>query len=114
MVAFSAISCNSVIREVYKKSRAKGMSHNAAMGVCMHKILRIIYGMLKTNTRFDSAVDAANQQKEKEVENKKPVDKNRRYQDLDESAPTSKRQSRKRKAQNQSQNDNTIKSGIMT
>jgi transposase len=114
MVSFTAIKSNLLIREVYKKSRAKGMTHNAALGVCMHKILRIIYGMLKTNTRFDPAIDAANQQKEKAKEIKKPSDKNRRYQKLDESAPISKRQHRKRKAQNQSQNDNNIESGIMT
>lgn len=114
MVAFSAIAHNPIISELYKKSLAKGMTGNAAMGVCMHKILRIIYGMLKNNTRFDPALDIANQQKEKVEENKKPLDKNRRYQLLDESAPISRRQDKKRKAQIQSQNVNNIESGIMT
>ncbi len=114
MVAFSGINHNPVIRQVYKASRKKGMVRNAAIGVCMHKILRIVYGMLKNNTMFDPAIDIANQLKDKAVVNKKPVDKNRRFQVLDESAPISRRQTQKRKAQNQSKNDNNIESGIMT
>ena len=114
MVAFSSIVHNPIIRELYKKSLAKGMSGNAAMGVCMHKILRIIYGMLKNNTMFDPAIDFSNQQKIKEEEKIKTVDKNRRYQILDESAPISRRQTKKRMTQNQSQNVNNIESGIMT
>jgi transposase len=114
MVSLCSIIHNPVIRQVYKASLKKGMAKTAAIGVCMHKILRIVYGMLKNNTRFDPAIDIANQQIDKSVENKKPLDKNRRFQVLDESAPISKRQTKKRMAQNQSQNDNIIESGIMT
>jgi transposase len=114
MAAFSGVVYNPIIRELYKKCRAKGMAGNAALGMCMHKILRIIYGMLKNNTMFDPAIDIANQQKIKEEENIKQVDKNRRYQLLDESAPISRRQTKKRMAQIQPQNVNNIECGVMT
>jgi hypothetical protein len=39
------------------------MKHKAAMGVCKHKILRIVYGMLKNNTMFDPDIDTVNQKK---------------------------------------------------
>jgi hypothetical protein len=41
MVAMSAIGSNSLIRDLYQKHVAKGMEKMAAIGLCMHKILRI-------------------------------------------------------------------------
>ena len=38
------------------------MKHYQAMGVCMHKLLRIIYGVLKNQTKFNETVDEKNQQ----------------------------------------------------
>ena len=46
-IAKGAITYNPLIREVYEKKLSEGMPKMAAIGVCMHKILRIIYGMLK-------------------------------------------------------------------
>lgn len=50
MVALTAIRSNPPIKEIYLKHTEKGMEKMAAIGLCMHKILRIIYGMLKSNT----------------------------------------------------------------
>ncbi len=94
MVTLSALNSNPLIEQIYRKHVEKGMQKKAAIGVCMHKILRIIYGMLKNNTAFDPEIDRKNS-------NKKPVkvgkDKNRRYQNYDDKAPISRRQHVKRK-----------------
>lgn len=39
------------------------MEKMAAIGLCMHKILRIIYGMLKHNRVFDPEIDWKNRGK---------------------------------------------------
>ena len=85
-----------------------------AIGLCMHKILRIIYGMLKNNTSFDPAIDRKNQQRSVQNVNKSTKDTARRYQGFDSNAPISRRQRQKRKEQEESQNAAvSIKSGII-
>ena len=83
------------------------MNKTAAIGVCMHKILRIIFGMLKHNEKFNPEKDRANSQKmlkdNKQV--KTVTNKLRRYQKLDLAAPISNRQTKKRKEQEKSQNE---------
>jgi transposase len=64
MVAFSGITHNPILKNIYKKHTEKGMKGAAAIGVCMHKAIRIIYGMLKTNTKFNPRIDLENQKKE--------------------------------------------------
>jgi hypothetical protein len=39
------------------------MEKMAAIGLCMHKTLRIIYGMLKHNMAFDPEIDRKNREK---------------------------------------------------
>ena len=70
MVALCAIDKNPLIKQTYKRHLDKGMNKSAAIGVCMHKILRIIYGMLKHNKAFDPKLDQINQNKAKQ-KNKK-------------------------------------------
>jgi hypothetical protein len=83
----------------------------AAVGYCMHKILRIIYGMLKNNTAFDPAIDDKN--RENHVGHQGgSKDKSRRLQEYDAKAPVSRRQSIKRKERNSSQGDKITVSGI--
>jgi transposase len=112
MVAWSAIQCNPIIKELYAKCKAKGMPSNAALGVCMHKVLRIIYGILKSNTPFDPEIDRTNKKKTKLNSKPKSHDKKRNLQPFDRDAPISKRQHKKRKEQAQSQGDNIAKYGI--
>ena len=94
MIAWSGIQHNPLIKKCYVHSMSKGMNRRAAIGVCMHKILRIIYGMLKNNTPFDPAIDDENQ--------KTTVSgvfttsqKARRFQKFDKNSPTSRRQYKK-------------------
>jgi transposase len=98
-----AIVHNLLIKELYESKVAEGMEKMAAIGVCMHKVLRIIYGILKNGSSFDATVDTKNKERSKSKEKEKKqaettyVKKNRRYQDFDKKAPVSKRQTKKRK-----------------
>lgn len=106
MVTLSAIQCNPLIKSIYQDRIEKGMERMAAIGYCMHKILRIIYGMLKHNKAFDPQIDRKNREKKTQCQKSVPKDKNRRYQDFDPKAPISKRQTKKRKERKLSHSDN--------
>jgi hypothetical protein len=112
MVAMSAIKSNPLIRDVYQQAVERGMKKKAAVGLCMHKILRIIYGMLKHNKAFDPEIDRKNRQKKPLRQRRVRQDKDRRYQDFDSKAPISRRQKMKRKERKQSQNVSNVECGI--
>lgn len=96
-VAKSAIVHNDMIREIYEEYLAAGKEKMSAIGIIMHKITRIIYGMLKHNTKFDPEIDRNNRAKQRKKETGEvKEDKNRRYQQPDLNAPISKRQKKKR------------------
>jgi len=98
---------------VYARFRAKGMKHYQAMGVVMHKLLRIIYGILKSKVAFNAETDeknkqkAADKQQEKEEklkeENKTSKLKKHRFQTTTVEAPISRRAEQKLKKQIASQ-----------
>lgn len=102
MVTLSSIVYNPIIRELYQKSLKNGHKSKAAIGICMHKIIRIVYGMLKTNKPFDPEIDRKNQLKfedKNKEQNKKNEDaRSRRFQNADPDAPISNRQAKKRAA----------------
>lgn len=104
MVAFSAIRHNPLIKEIYANCQQRGMKKMAAIGLCMHKILRIVYGMLKYNQPFDPAIDRQNQTRQ--LAKSPQISKNfiRRHQNYDSDAPISRRQDKKRKHQLQVNN----------
>lgn len=112
MVALSAIRTNPLIREIYLKHTQEGMNKMAAIGLCMHKILRIIYGMLKSHKPFNPEIDRNNRKKPASLKQKVKKDKSRRYQNFDPTAPISRRQQRKRKEREPSHSDNIAKCGI--
>lgn len=98
-VAKSAICHNEMIQELYNDYLEKGHCKMSALGIIMHKILRIVYGMLKHKQTYDPNVDRANRKKvikTKQEQESKKVDKSRRYQPYDKNAPVSKRQAKKR------------------
>lgn len=107
MAARSAITHNPLIKEIYERHLKKGMNKTAAIGVCMHKILRIVFGMLKNNEKFDPEKDRANSQKmlNRQKQARPVINKLRRYQKPDSDAPISQRQTKKRKEQEKSQNE---------
>jgi len=113
MVTLNAIQSNPLIREIYESKVSGGMEKMAAIGLCMHKLLRIIYGMLKTNKPFDPEIDRCNRQKSIEADKGIKEDKNRRLQDYDPKAPISRRQYLKRVERKKSQSDNITKCRII-
>jgi transposase len=115
MVALSAIRCNPLIKETYEKHQQQGKHNMAAMGICMHKILRILYGMLKHNKAFDPQIDIRNRQRKVRVKSDIPAkDTNRRFQDYDQKAPVTRRQRKKRLERERPHNVHDIKSGVTT
>jgi transposase len=112
MSTLVAIKHNPVIRELYAHNLSKGKCKMSAIGICMHKLLRITYGVLKTRIPFNPEIDQANKTK-KPISRKRTVANTRRLQPIDENAPVSARQNKKRKEQNQSQGDPVTKCEIM-
>jgi len=114
MVALNAIRSNPLIRDLYQEKVGKGMEKMAAIGLCMHKILRIIYGMLKHNSAFNPEIDRQNRMMMASRPITSRPDKSRRYQSYDPKAPVSRRQTIKRKERKQSHSgNNATKSGII-
>lgn len=100
MAAENVMMQNDYFHSIYRKHRARGKKHRQAIGAIMSKLARVIYGMLKTNTKFNAGTDILNQHKKpKTVEtNCSTTNKSsRRYQDTQQSAPVSRRQRKKRK-----------------
>ena len=113
MVAMVSLTANPHIREIYEAHTEKGMKKMAAIGLCMHKILRIIYGMLKNNQAYDSQVDQENRKNRTTREATHTAkNENRRYEMFNQQAPISRRQNNKRKEWEQSQSDNITQCGI--
>jgi transposase len=113
MIALSAIRCNPLIKEVYEKHQQEGKHNRAAMGICMHKILRILYGMLKHNKPFNPRIDRINRQQNFRIKNDTPVkNTGRRFQDYDQKAPITRRQRKKRLERETSHSAVSTKSGI--
>ena len=113
MVALSAIRWNPLIKKIYEKHQQQGKHNMAAVGICMHKILRILYGMLKHNAAFDPQIDIRNSQRNVPVGNDTPVkNTNRRFQDYDRKAPVTRRQRKKRLERERPHNVADIKSGV--
>lgn len=108
MIAFSAIRHNPLIKEIYEINLNKGMERLAAIGVCMHKILRIVYGMLKHNSPFDPEIDRQNRKKQHSNPQKVSRDRSRRHQAYDQNAPISRRQTKKKKHQERSLNQEVV------
>lgn len=104
-IARTAINCNPLIKEVYKNNLQKGKSGLSAMGVVMHKILRIVYGMLKTNTPFNPDIDIRNTKRAAHKKSKVLILKSRRFQPFDSLAPVSKKQNKIREEQKTSQKE---------
>jgi len=112
MVTMNAIIHNPLIRDIFHRNLKKGKSKMDAIGVCMHKIARIIYGMLKNNQPFDPVIDQKNQMKSQQKKTSVKNNRNRRFQQPDAKAPISRRQNQKRKEQDRSHNERIIKHEI--
>jgi len=107
MCAQTAVLHDAHLKAIYHRHRSKGKNHKQANGVIMHKLLRIIWGVLTSKQPYKATVDQQNQNK-KPVNSKtdgknEEIDAKRRYQPLEMEAPISNKQSKKRKAHLESQ-----------
>jgi hypothetical protein len=109
MCAHSAVRSDAHMCSIYARHRAKGKNHKQAIGAIMHKMIRMIWGILTHGKAYDGKIDLANQIKNvqnpvqdemKETENK------RRMQKFDSEAPVSRKASNKRKVHVTSQAGN--------
>lgn len=62
MCCLTAIRHDELFKALYATTRAKGKNHYSSMGVIMNKMLRIIYGILKNKTKYNSQTDYNNRQ----------------------------------------------------
>lgn len=101
MCANSAILSDPHLHTTYARQRALGKAHNQAIGVIMHKMLRIIWGVLMTNRPYAPEIDRKNQERSPQApatEEIREMVKKRRMQTYDENAPVSRTAAKKRKA----------------
>ncbi len=113
MITLSAIQYNPLIKQIYEEHQKQGKHNMAIMGICMHKILRIVYGMLKHNMPFNPQIDIANRQRSAQTKSDRTVEAtDRRFQDYDAEAPVSMRQRKKRLERDRSNSVADTKSGI--
>lgn len=106
MCAHSAVRFDDHMKSIYAKHRVKGMVHKQAIGVIMHKLLRVCWGILSREKAYDSRVDRANQEVNKKdiiSSEIKEIKSKRRLQPFDEDAPISRRATKKRKVHVMSQ-----------
>ena len=106
MAVLNGIRTDSYIKNIYQRELKKGKCKMSAIGVCMHKLARIVFGVLSNNTPFDPEIDKQNQIRSKiKKENKTENTDSRRFQIEDQQAPISRRQTKKRKAREESQSE---------
>lgn len=106
MCANNAVLSDPHLKSIYQRHRRKGKTHKQALGVIMHKLLRIIWGVLTSGTPYDPHIDQANQQKRTPAggqSRQNQLASKRRYQAFDEQAPISRIATKKRKAYQPSQ-----------
>ena len=107
MCAQTAVVYDEHFKKIYHNHRSKGKKHKQAIGVIMHKILRVVWGVLTSNKPYNSSVDKANQEKKvvaiKDESKSKETKAKRRYQELDTEAPITRKQNKIRKVQLDSQ-----------
>jgi transposase len=108
MSGMTAIRYSDLFKRVYANARAKGKNHFSAMGVVMHKLLRVVFGVLKHRVPFNADKDVENQDKAKEKQQEKEAEKKQskkeqsvkleRYNDVELAiSPVSKRHAKRRK-----------------
>lgn len=105
------------IKELYKEYvEEKGKSGMSAIGILMHKLTRMIYGMLKNGTTYNPNIDKKNRQnsKSKNHSNNGSNNRKRRFQDFDSNAPVSRREKKKRKERVETQDAEASFAGSST
>ncbi len=56
MAVLSGIKNNPILRKTFHDAKSHGKNSMSALGICMHKLLRIVYGVLKSGKVFDVSI----------------------------------------------------------
>lgn len=100
MPAHSAVMYDPHIKAIYHRHRSRGAKHRQAIVAVMHKMLRIVHGILSSRKPYNAKIDDANQQKNVEAIEKNPtkyLETVRRFQPEDLDAPISWSEKKKRR-----------------
>jgi len=121
MASLSAVRYNPMFKQLYARFRAKGMKHKQAAGVIMNKLLRVIYGILKSGKPFNEETERKHreQQEEKQKlkqssrkeERKSFEEKRHRFQHIAAGAPISRKKFQAIKKQLASQTSIEVNAG---
>lgn len=106
LLAFRSLQHEPYLKSIYLAARSRGMAHEAALGVLMHKLIRIIFGMLTHAKPFDPGTDQLNRQEKqptKDHPTKQQATKAERFQAPSLNAPTSRKKRKERKKDHASQ-----------
>jgi transposase len=109
MCANTAVLFDPHLKAIYARHRARGKGHRQALGAVMHKMLRIIWGVLSNGKPYEAKIDQDNQNKNVKTFSDNAANQiqtKRRFQEFDANAPISRLASKKRKAHATSQVDN--------
>jgi transposase len=105
MRALLYVAANNVIlhepyfKKIYQHHISRGKKRRAVIGIIMHKLLRITYGILNNQKPFDANVDETNKSKTAVQLVKQISPKARRYQEINANAPISRSNYKKRRAE---------------
>ncbi|OPZ68588.1 MAG: Transposase IS116/IS110/IS902 family protein [bacterium ADurb.Bin478] len=105
MAVLNGIRAKNFIYAIYLRELQKGKAKRSAIGICMNKLARIIYGVLKNDTVFDAEIDNHHRLRSAPKKLRSNVLDSRRFQKQDDQAPISRKQSQKRKGREQSQSE---------
>lgn len=94
MSVMGGISTNPLLKEDYNKALEQGKAPRAAIGICMHKLLRIVYGILKSGKMFD--IEVHNKHKNRKTSVEKTIHLVKKNES-DMSAPISRREAKRQK-----------------
>ncbi|MCC5912743.1 MAG: IS110 family transposase [Balneolaceae bacterium] len=118
MSGLTAIRRDESFKKLYHRYRRQGHNHYQAIGVVMHKLLRVAYGILYHQSPYDPAVDKANQrrasqkQRDKQEDQKKTQSQQKvrlnRYQNQTVTAPRSRRSVQKIKKEQSASQSSTV------
>ena len=85
------------LKQYYEKQLKKGKSKMSSLGIIMHKLLRIVYGVLKSGLPYNADIDRKNTNNKTQIKKDENENSLRRFQKFEESAPISKHAEKKRK-----------------
>lgn len=99
MCCLSSIKYSPMMKNLYARHRAKGKNHYQAIGVLMHKMLRVIFGVLTSQKPYNEEINKQITDKAETAQKNIKTKITEFELELEESAPISRRKAQKIKKQ---------------